>query len=408
MGAVVRVQAERLREAAADLGQPHPVLRPARAGEARLDGAQVEVRDVGEARRLLLLAGAEQALLLGVRLDQLDQLVRAPRLAHVAERPVVHREDGGRRPELRRHVGDGGAVGDGQGAQAGAEELDELADDAAAAQELGDRQHQVGRGDARLQRAGQPDAEHLRRGQVERLAEHRGLGLDPADAPAEHAERVDHRRVRVGADQRVREGDTVAHLDDLAQVLEVDLVDDAHPRRDDAEVLEGALRPAEQRVALGVALELAVDVALVGAVGAERVDLDGVVDHQVDGHQRVDLAGVAAAAGDGVAHRGQVDHGRDAGQVLHDHARGHEREVRVGRRIGPCGEGVDVGLGDVLAVHAAEQVLEQHAHRVGQRMRVDQAVDAMDHLAGREGVAHYSTRYQATGECRPRGGLCCH
>ena len=40
-----------------------------------------------------------------------------------------------------------------------------------------------------------------------RLAEQRGLGLDAADAPAEDAEPVDHRRVAVGADERVGVGD---------------------------------------------------------------------------------------------------------------------------------------------------------------------------------------------------------
>jgi hypothetical protein len=40
-----------------------------------------------------------------------------------------------------------------------------------------------------------------------RLAEHRGLGLDAADAPAEHGQAVDHRGVAVGADQRVGIGD---------------------------------------------------------------------------------------------------------------------------------------------------------------------------------------------------------
>ena len=43
-----------------------------------------------------------------------------------------------------------------------------------------------------------------------RLAEHGRLGLDAADAPAEHGETVDHRRVAVGADQRVGIGDGCA------------------------------------------------------------------------------------------------------------------------------------------------------------------------------------------------------
>ena len=52
----------------------------------------------------------------------------------------------------------------------------------------------------------QLEADDLRDQHRHRLAEHRRLGLDAADAPAEHAEAVDHRRVRVGADERVGVG----------------------------------------------------------------------------------------------------------------------------------------------------------------------------------------------------------
>ena len=85
------------------------------------------------------------------------------------------------------------------------------------------------------------------------LAEHRGLGLDPANAPAQHAEAVDHRRVRVGADQRVRERLAVARLDNAREVLEVHLVADAGVGRHHAEVVERRLAPAQERVALAVA-----------------------------------------------------------------------------------------------------------------------------------------------------------
>jgi hypothetical protein len=85
-------------------------------------------------------------------------------------------------------------------------ELDELADHAVLAQHLGDREHEVGRGRALGQLAGQLEADDLRDQHRHRLAEHRRLGLDAADAPAEHAEAVDHRRVRVGADERVGVG----------------------------------------------------------------------------------------------------------------------------------------------------------------------------------------------------------
>ena len=53
------------------------------------------------------------------------------------------------------------------------------------------------------------------------LAEHRGLGLDAADAPAEHAEAVDHGGVRVGADAGVgvgaKDAVDVAGVGDLAR-----------------------------------------------------------------------------------------------------------------------------------------------------------------------------------------------
>ena len=76
------------------------------------------------------------------------------------------------------------------------------------------------------------------------LAQHGGLGLDAADAPAEDAEAVDHRRVRVGADDRVGVGDAVALEDDARQVLEVDLVADAHARGHDAEAARRSSAPS--------------------------------------------------------------------------------------------------------------------------------------------------------------------
>ena len=85
------------------------------------------------------------------------------------------------------------------------EVLDELPDDPGPAQDLRHREDEVGRGGALRQRPVEPEADDLRDEHRDRLAEHRGLGLDPADTPAEHPEPVDHRRVRVGADERVGE-----------------------------------------------------------------------------------------------------------------------------------------------------------------------------------------------------------
>ena len=121
----------------------------------------------------------------------------------VVERLVIHGEEAHGGAVLGRHVGDGGAIGQAERAQAGAVEFDELADHALLAQHLRDGQDQVGRGAAFRQPAVQLEADHRRQQHGDRLAQHAGLGLDPADAPADHAQAVDHGGVRIGADQRI-------------------------------------------------------------------------------------------------------------------------------------------------------------------------------------------------------------
>ena len=72
-------------------------------------------------------------------------------------------------------------------------------------------EHQVGGGDAFAQLAGELEADHVGRQEIHRLAQHAGLGLDAAHAPADDADAVDHGGVAVGADQACR-GSTRAVL----------------------------------------------------------------------------------------------------------------------------------------------------------------------------------------------------
>src|SRR5688572_21444787 len=122
-------------------------------------------------------------------------------------------------------------------------------------------------------------------------------------------------------------------------------MDDAGARRDDAEVVEGELAPAEEFVSLAVAGEFQLDVEVERGVGAEVVDLHRVVDHQVDRHERVDLFRVAAESLHGGSHGGEVDDAGDAGEVLQDDAGGFEGDfyaVATGGEdapaLGPRGE----------------------------------------------------------------------
>ena len=250
-------------------------------------------------------------------------------------------------------------------------ELHELPDDSVLAQDLGHRQHQVRGCGSRRQLAVQAESDHHRQRLVQRLAEQRRLGLDTSDSPAHHTESVDHGRMRVGPHQGVGERNQLARLvrsgaDHIGQELQVDLVHDARAGRHDPEIPECLLRPAKERVALTVALVLALHVDQERGLGPVLIDLDGVVDHQIGGDERIDACRVTAHLGHRVAHGGQVDHARDAGEVLEDDAGGHERQLvlaRVGRI--PRRQGADV-----VRVHessarcgVAQGVLEQDLDR---------------------------------------------
>ncbi|GIW20357.1 MAG: hypothetical protein KatS3mg065_0653 [Chloroflexota bacterium] len=184
----------------------------------------------------------------------------------------------------------------------------------------------------------------------------------------------------------------------VARILEVDLVDDAGPRRDDAEVPEGGLGPAEELVALGVPLVLPGDVEEEGVGGPEAVDLDGVVDDEVGRDEGVDLGRVAAEGGHGVAHGGEVDDGRHAGEVLEDDPGRHEGDLGLAAAAGsPGGEGEDVLGGDDAAAGVAEGVLEEDLQGDGGATEVDPVVEGRQAVvvgeagaqgsAGAEGVA---------------------
>ncbi len=230
--------------------------------------------------------------------------------------------------------------------------------------------------------AGQLESDHPRNQHRHRLAEHGGLGLDAADAPAQHAEAVLHRGVRVGAHAGVRVGDTVALHHHAGQVLDVDLVHDAGAGRHDLEVVEGALAPAQELVALTVAFVFDLDVALERVRGPEEIGDHGVVDHQVGRRQRIHLVGIAAEVADRLPHGGQVDDAGHTGEVLHDHPGGRELDfhARVGRGI-PVRDGLDVVLGDVGAVLGAQQILGEHLEAVGKFLGTGYRVQAVDLIA---------------------------
>ncbi len=263
--------------------------------------------------------------------------------AEIGDRLRVDREIDGGRAVFRRHVGDRAAVGDRQQVEPGAEELDELVDHAEAAQLLRDRQHQVGWRHALAQSARDLDAHHLGQREGDRLADHHRFRLDAADAPAEDAEPVDHRRVAVGADQRVGIGERAVRRllgpHHAADMFEVELVHDALAGRHDAHALEALLAPAQEGEALGVAVILDGEVARARLGRAEHVDLQRMIDDDVDRHLGLDRGGIAAGIGHRVAQRGDVDQHHLAQDVL---AEDPVREQRQPRADAPVHQAVDL------------------------------------------------------------------
>ena len=369
------------------------VLRPPRPGDARLDGREIEGQRLVE-RRLRRVSAAPQALRAGVGLHQRALFGRAPGEAEIPQGFRVDGEEAAGRAVFRRHVGDGGAVGERQGVEPRAGEFDELAHHAAGAKHGGDGEHQVGRGGALGERALEADADDVRDPHGDRLAEHRRLGLDPAGAPAEDGEAVDHRGVAVGSDEGVGKGDVAAagagrgpHR--ARQVFQVDLVADAGSGRHDAEIVEGALAPAQKGVAFAIARHFDSHVFGERARRAEAIDLDRMVDDEIDRDLRVDSRRVLAPRGHGVAHGGEIDDRGDAGEVLHQHPR---RAPGDFVRAAPRRERLDIRDPHRGAVLVAQQVLEHDLQREGQ------PIDALDPRLGRRGQAEIIVFAAADGQ----------
>ncbi len=175
--------------------------------------------------------------------------------------------------------------------------------------------------------------------------------------------------MRVGADQRVGEGDGFAvdraRLHDLCDVLQVDLVHDAGGGGHNPEVSEGVLPPAQELVPLAVALELALGVVHQRKGRAKLVHLHRVIDHEVNGHDRVNAGRVAAQPRHRRAQRGKVDHAGHTGEVLQDHTGGLVRDLLLAG-AGPGGKVHDVVAGDLEIVKLPERGLQHNFHRVRQ------------------------------------------
>ncbi len=147
-------------------------------------------------------------------------------------------------------------------------------------------------------------------------------------------------------------------------------MDDAGCRGDHGEVVKCLLAPFEEFVAFIVTFEFLFGVDGQCNITGKGVDLHGVVDDQVAGDQGIDLGcvGLVTRHADNTStHGSKIDHRRHAGEVLEDHATGHEGDFDLADVLGiVVGQGFDVfGRVDVF-VDIAEHRFEEHLDGVRQ------------------------------------------
>ena len=174
------------------------------AGDQRLQSGQVNVDD---------------PVVFGVGIAGEGNIVRFPALgSQEAISHFVRGEDGSGSAQLSTHVGNGGALGDRQGGDAGAAPLDDGAHAALDGQDPEKFQRDILGGDIGTELAGQVDLEHLGHIDVVSTAAHGHGHIHAAGAEGQHTQTAAGGGVAVGADEG---------LAGLAEPLQVDLVADA-------------------------------------------------------------------------------------------------------------------------------------------------------------------------------------
>ena len=146
------------------------------------------------------------------------------------------------------------------------------------------------------------------------------------------------------------------------QIFQIHLMHDADAGRHDLEGVERLHAPFHEFVALGVALEFQLHVQLERVRAVVVIHLHRMIHHQIHRHQRLDDLRVFAHFGSGIAHRGEIDEQRHAGEILQHDARHHERNLFGARRIRlPVGQLAHMRLGDFLAVVIAQHRFQHDA-----------------------------------------------
>ena len=212
-----------------------------RTRQRRLDAAKVDIDDIGETDALAL--ASEGALQLEIRTGAISLGLRRAGAHKLGQGCLVDGEQRGGASVLRRHVGDGRALRRRKRGDAGTEALAHHAHDAAMAQSFGEGQRDVHGGNTRGEPPREANADDSGDAHGDGLAQGRCLGLDAAHSPTEDAHAVrggrmgvrSHKGVEVQGATSVPGPTAPRHA---AEPLDIELMADAHARRNDLNVGE--------------------------------------------------------------------------------------------------------------------------------------------------------------------------
>ena len=274
-------------------GELNAVLRPLRTRHARFDRGEIEFDHGRKGKGILLEGDTKKTLGAVVVFDQLDPFIGSTCSTEIVERFPVDGEIPHGGTVFRGHVGDRGAVGEGEFGGTGPVKFDKLSDHLVLSEDLSDGQGQVGGGGGGGKFPGEVKANDLRGEEGQGLAKHAGLRLDAAHAPTDDAQTVDHGGVGVGSDQGIRVGQEGAiglflGENPAGEVFKVHLMDDADARRHHTEGFKGLLAPFQEFIAFAVPLELMLHVQHEGLLRSVDIDLHGMIHDQIHGHEGLD------------------------------------------------------------------------------------------------------------------------
>jgi hypothetical protein len=189
--------------------------------------------------------------------------------------------------------------------------------------------------------------------------------------------------------------------DALGKVFQVDLMNDANARRNDAKGFKGLLAPFQEPVSLAIPLEFHFEIQAQRVGRTKEIHLNGMIHHKIHRNQWLDNLWVLFQLCHRGAHSGQIHQKRHASEVLEHNACDHEGNFLWSGRLGiPCSQRGDVALGDLFSVAIAEHRFEHDSDTDGQsgdpaesfflqgRQGVVKAGFSMTGIESAEGISH--------------------